>query len=303
MICQSRLYKAEPMGKMSYLQRCLVTQFSADRFLCPNCGHDSNVVVERKIFVTQLRRCMGCQLLFRTPTDDPRFNSKFYENEYNEGFTTELPIDEELAKLKDINFVGGEKDYSYYIGVLEQLGLKPGAKIFDFGCSWGYGSYQIGNAGFEVAAYEVAHTRRNYAIERLQVNAFDDMKVAENTLRGQVDCFFSSHVLEHVPSPAQAFGYAMSLLKSGGLFVAFVPNGSEAYKRVSPSWNSMWGEVHPNYIDDLFLDNSFRHSPRIIGSSPVQNASRLGSDIGIARLDALDRGELFFAARKVGEEW
>src|SRR5262245_57835659 len=136
------------MGKLAYLRRSLAAQFTADRFNCPNCGAAHGRVVDRKYIITQLRRCGSCQMMFRTPIDDPAGNMFFYENEYTQGFTTDVPSDAVLAELKRSSFVGTEKCYSYYIGVLAQLGLKRGTKLFDYGCSWGYGSYQLAQAGF-----------------------------------------------------------------------------------------------------------------------------------------------------------
>lgn len=290
------------MGKLSYLQRSLSVQFTSGRFICPNCGCAKNRVIERKFFITQLRRCADCDLLFRTPTDDPLANTDYYESEYSQGFTTQLPSDEALSQLLQTNFRGTEKDYSYYVDVLFQLGMKPGSRIFDYGCSWGYGSYQLSKAGFDVLSYEVARGRRTYASKKLGVQVVDDMSEGIEENAGQFDGFFSSHVIEHVPCPAQSFEYALRLLKQGGLFVAFVPNGSEAFKRASPDWSHLWGEVHPNFIDDIFLDHSFKNSPRAIGSSPVKNA-RIPDASHMLPLDTLERSELFFAARKEQESW
>jgi hypothetical protein len=293
------------MANFSYFQKSLAAQFSAARFKCPNCGGDKSRIVDRKYLITQLRRCSNCQILFRTPTDDPADNASFYETEYNQGFTTDIPSDDELVQLKKSNFVGHEKDYSYYIRVLTQLGLKPGAKIFDYGCSWGYGSYQFIRAGFDVTSFEVAPTRRRFAHEKLGIATVDDMERAATDLALNFDCFFSAHVLEHVPSPAQSFSYAMSLLKLDGLFVSFTPNGSDARRAITPNWSSEWGEVHPNYIDDLFFDKSFKLTPRVVGSSPVNNASvpSAAEKSELKRIDKVDRGELFFAAKKVGNTW
>jgi len=118
----------------------------------------------------------------------------------------------------------------------------------------------------------------------------------------QFDCFFSAHVLEHVPSPEKSFNYAMALLKQGGLFVSFTPNGSAAHRAASRDWSKLWGEVHPNFIDDIFLDSSFKRSPRAAGSSPIDNAS-LPEFAELKQLNQLDGGELFFAARKIGNTW
>jgi 2-polyprenyl-3-methyl-5-hydroxy-6-metoxy-1,4-benzoquinol methylase len=285
------------VGKLGYLRRSITRQFDHQYFKCPNCGGDANRLVDRKYLVTQLRRCGDCRLLFRTPTDDPAQNADFYEHDYVQGFTTDMPSEALLAELKRTGFAGTEKDYAYYISVLSQLGLKGSDRIFDFGCSWGYGSYQLERAGFSVTSFEVARSRRRYAVERLGIKVIDDMERGAADLAGQFDCFFSAHVLEHVPSPAKVIDQAMRMLKPGGLFVSFTPNGSESYRAVSTHWNKMWGEVHPNFIDEIYLDWRFRHSPRAIGSSPVLRAE-LPADVGLTQINQLDHDELFFVARK-----
>ena len=88
--------------------------------------------------------------------------------------------------------------------MLTQLGLKRGATIFDYGCSWGYGSYQFTQAGFGVTSFELSPTRTNYAREKLGILTVDDMDRAEIDLACRFDCFFSAHVLEHVSSPARS---------------------------------------------------------------------------------------------------
>jgi len=290
------------MARFSYLWRCLAAQCTTARYRCPNCGAPSGRVVDRKFVITQLRRCGDCRLLFRTPTDDPTKNLSFYENEYEQGFTTDVPSDASLAEMKRSGFANTEKCYSYYISVLTQLGLKPGSSIFDYGCSWGYGSYQLAQAGYKVVSFEVSPGRSRYASQKLDVLTVDDMDRAVSDLVNRFDCFFSAHVLEHVPSPAKSFKYAMALLKPGGLFVSFTPNGSDAHRAASPNWSKLWGEVHPNFIDDKFLDSSFKRSPRAVGSSPVINAS-LPERAELRQLNQLRGGEIVFAAQKISETW
>lgn len=282
------------MQKLAYLRRSLAAQFSPSRFRCPSCGAGSSDVVDRKWIITQLRRCPSCLLLFRTPTDDPNHNATFYETEYEQGFTTDLPSEEALTKLERINFAGTEKDYSMYIAALWQLGLKPGNRIFDFGCSWGYGSYQFMRAGFDVTAFEIAPTRRRFASDRMGVKVV----TALEGLAPSFDCFFSAHVLEHVPSPSAAIQSALRILKPGGIFACFTPNGSASYRAVAPAWSTIWGAPHPQLIDEQFLDRIFTNCPRCIGSSPI-SAPRFGSQDQMVHLDNLARAELFFAARKL----
>ena len=276
----------------------MMAQFDHTRFACPNCGSTQSTLISRKFFVPSLRRCEVCQLQFRAPTDDPSWNPNFYENEYSQGFTTDMPSEESLAGLIKSNF-RGEKNWGYYNDVLTRLGLQPGARIFDFGCSWGYGSYQMLKAGYSIVAFEVATTRRRFAEEKLRVRTVANMEETVNDLKlaGTFDCFFTSHVLEHVPSPSNVFRFADSLLRRHGLFVSFTPNGSQTARQIFPQWDKWWGQVHPNFIDDRFLDHAFRHLPRVVGSSPVGRIEFPSGPV-MRRLDQLTGAELFFSARK-----
>lgn len=110
-------------------------------------------------------------------------------------------------------------------------------------------------------------------------------------------------MLEHVPAPGVAIERGLALLRPGGLFVSVFPNGSQAYRRANPeSWLKLWGEVHPNFIDNVFLARCLGGMPYLLGSSPVtiteEDLRHLAEGTGERRLDALERYELFVAARK-----
>lgn len=236
--------------------------------------------------------------MFRTPTDDPAKNLDYYESEYSQGFTTDLPSDEKLAELLQSNFAGSEKSWTYYNDILRRLGLDRGARIFDFGCSWGYGSYQMTAAGYSVLAFEIAPTRRRYAQQKLGVAMAEDVLTTayDPSLAGTFSCFFSAHLLEHVPRPKAVFDLAAKLLRPRGLFVSFTPNGCKQARATFPEWDTWWGEAHSNFIDDRFLDRAFKHSSRVIGSSPV-GAIEFPQGALSRHLNGLTGSELFFAAR------
>jgi 2-polyprenyl-3-methyl-5-hydroxy-6-metoxy-1,4-benzoquinol methylase len=147
--------------------------------------------------------------LFRTPTTSSKENASFYQEEYTQGFTTDCPSDDVLSKYLERSFVGGEKDYSNYIDILFAAGGKKGDRLFDFGCSWGYGSWQFKQRGFDVESFEISVPRANYAKSKLGVKVHSSL----SDVQGQFDIFFSSHVLEHVPSVNDAIEFGMNLLK------------------------------------------------------------------------------------------
>gem|GEM_PF-458197 len=237
---------------------------------CPSCGSSESIRICRKYLVMSLMRCTSCKLLFRIPATSPSENKKFYQRTYQQGFTTELPTRVELSKFKDNEFKNTEKNYTRYIDILHSLGLKNKARILDFGCSWGYGSWQLMQAGYDVQAFEISLPRCNYAVEHMKVNATTDI----NHLKGPFDVFFSSHVLEHVPSVRQIISMAEMLIKPCGYFVAFTPNGSEKYREIRPScWKHAWSIVHPNLLDERYYETMFANKSFIIGSYPYDTSA------------------------------
>ncbi|MEO5640945.1 MAG: methyltransferase domain-containing protein [Sphingomicrobium sp.] len=272
-----------------------------DRKRCPNCGGRGPVLV-RKYLVSTLRRCAACQLMYRAPTDSQFESVDFYQEDYDEGATTALPAPADLDALKRDGFPGMECDYSEYIRVLRHLGLAEGSRLFDFGCSWGYGSYQLAQAGFQVKSFEISRPRGHYGRDHLGVDLIDDLDRFVDQNESTFDAFFSAHVLEHVPSPSDAIETAFRLLRPGGLFVSCFPNGCDSYRRVNPGgWLTSWGKVHPNLIDDRFLDEALRGHSGFLATTPVDvSGQRHATNVtgALVRCDPLERCELFVMAIK-----
>jgi 2-polyprenyl-3-methyl-5-hydroxy-6-metoxy-1,4-benzoquinol methylase len=236
---------------------------------CPSCGCASSVRISVKYGVTALRRCDDCRLLFRTPTTTEAENKAYYQKAYTEGFTTEVPSPDELERLKAMRFKGSPKDFQPHIELFQALGLKPGDRVLDFGCSWGYGSWQFKQAGFDARGFEVSVPRREYAQRHLGVDVVTDL--AE--LTGACDLVFSSHVMEHVPAPGPILRQMLDLLRPGGFLVAVTPCGSMAYRAKDPyHWERAWGLKHPQFIDELFYQKAFSALPYLIVSHPPELA-------------------------------
>src|SRR5216684_9278449 len=176
--------------KLQYLAKSSVRFLFGLGNACPSCGSTVSRVVDSKFVVTRLVRCGQCRLLFRTPTTTRDASRSFYQSEYSQGFTTSVPTESELELLKRQNF-SGEKDYTPYIDVLRELNIKPGARIFDFGCSWGYGRWQLEKHGYKVTAFEISMNRGAYAAEKLGISTVTSIEQVTESF----DVFFSAHVL------------------------------------------------------------------------------------------------------------
>jgi 2-polyprenyl-3-methyl-5-hydroxy-6-metoxy-1,4-benzoquinol methylase len=240
------LINADVRAKIDYLWWAATKTFASDK-ICPACGSASVQLVYRKYLVTSLHECQVCHIRFRTPKESAGRADKLYIQEaYKQGFTTDLPDSAQLADLLKSGFAGTEKHFGPYIAVLQSL-LPKEAKILDFGSSWGYGSWQLKQAGFEVYSYEIGEQRAAYAREHLGCNMVTDL----STLCGKIDCLFSSHVIEHLPDPAILLSEAQKLLVPGGYFVCYCPNGNP--QRTDKGYHKAWGKVHPLLITPGFM--------------------------------------------------
>jgi 2-polyprenyl-3-methyl-5-hydroxy-6-metoxy-1,4-benzoquinol methylase len=252
-----------------YLFTSVMKQMLRNGMDCPSCGCKKSVVLDRKYIATSLRRCDACHLLFRVPTTSENEFVSFYQDDYREGFTTSMPDKSNLDELLATKFAGTEKDYSAYIEILRAAGAKPGSKVFDFGCSWGYGSWQFQQAGFDTTSFEISGHRAEYARNNLGILVTSD----PSSVRGEYDIFFSSHVLEHLSSVSSIINFAFERLKPGGLFIALTPNGSTGYRSVNPEgWHRIWGYVHPNMLDEQYYKNVFCGRSYYISSPPFKSA-------------------------------
>ena len=284
--------------KFGYLKTCINKQIIGKGFSCPSCGHHNSTVVDRKYLVTTLRRCKHCKLLFRAPTTTSEENAAFYQKAYTQGFTTDIPNDEQLKAYLSKAFLGTTRDYSTFIDIVRKANGTNGNKVFDFGCSWGYGSWQFKHNGFEVESFEISVPRAEFAKNKLGVKVHTSL----STVSGLFDVVFSSHVLEHVPSVQESIAFCFSILKPGGLFVSVTPNGSADFCKKNPDgWHKLWGQVHPNFLDGDFYQFLFADKSYFLASNPypmekISNWSASQNEKCI--LGKLSGEELLVIARK-----
>ncbi len=260
---------------------------------CPACESSDGFVVSRK-GMHALFECDGCGLLYRHPRETGEEMAKFYQSDYVEStMTTELPDAKELERLMATNFVGSQKDFSSQIAALQALGIEAGQRIFDFGANWGYLSFQLKNAGYSVDSFEISKPRAEFG-RNLGIEIATDLHPAPN----RYDCVYSSHVLEHVPNPAETLRQQFAMLKPGGFVVAHTPNGSSKWRaKGSDSFRKVWGLVHPVLLTDRFVMQQFGNVPLFVSSNDTAENVRAWNRIDRVNQDC-DRWGLFFAIRK-----
>ena len=240
------------MARVSFLFKTLDRYFKIQSRSCPYCGSLDSELLGRKKILLQLRRCRLCHLMYRFPKDERETSDAFYQGQYVEGMTTELPDSQTLQKWIDANFFGTSKDLSEKIRLVQTQQFC--GRLLDYGCSWGYGVFQFWKAGFDVMGYEVSLPRVRFGRERLSVRILESRAELEKLSDHCFDVIFANHVLEHLYDPYTAFEDWQRLLKATGVLLVFVPNGwGENARKLGPRWGPMIGEKHPLAIDAEFL--------------------------------------------------
>lgn len=242
---------------------------SGQKVQCTFCKSENCKEIDRKYLVTRLMECQNCHLYFRYPVDKAEVNEHFYQTDYIEkdNITTDMPDEAVLEQMKKEHFHTANKNGDRYLDIFSRLfPSEKSLKIIDYGCSWGYLTYQFKQAGHQVQGYEISRSRAAYGVKNLGV----EISSRESELRNGNHIFFSSHVIEHHPDILSMIHLAESLLLHGGYFIAFCPNGSMPYRiKNQTAFHHAWGKVHPNYLNADFYKYVFRDHPYYITGSPL----------------------------------
>jgi 2-polyprenyl-3-methyl-5-hydroxy-6-metoxy-1,4-benzoquinol methylase len=218
---------------------------------CPFCKGSDTRLIRRKALVTSLWECQTCGLRFRSPQDRPEEAFAYYQRRYRQELKTAYPGESALAKLLEAKFSNSPLDFREYIEIVKALSLEAGDTLLDFGASWGYGSWQFQQAGFEVYSLEISQPRAAYAREKLHCRVINDLE----EIAGKVKGFFSAHVIEHLPDPNLLWQAASRVLGPDGIMVTFCPNGEPIREKICglKQYHQFWNQKHPLLLNGRCL--------------------------------------------------
>jgi 2-polyprenyl-3-methyl-5-hydroxy-6-metoxy-1,4-benzoquinol methylase len=231
-------------AKARYLRRILYHRWHGQARVCPYCGPSGSVkLVRRKKMIVEILQCQNCHLLFRWPADTASEHDSYYQEDFaKDAPQVILPGDTELNALKEKNFSGSPLDINTKIRVLQAL--RPGSRVLDFGCSWGYGTYQFRRQNFDAIGFEVSKPRAEFGRQKLDLNIMDSFDDLAELPDGSFDIVFSNHVVEHLPNIGSTFALLTRLLNRDGFVFHVLPNFMGKLGR-SGHWIEWIGEDHP----------------------------------------------------------
>lgn len=266
---------------------------------CPYCGAADTTRWGKDAIILQIRECRACRLRFTWPKTGARFNRFFYNWLYDERGATDLPPESEIPGLLAKSFRGTLHDLSGKIEIVRAL--VPAGKVLDYGCSWGYGTWQLAQFGYDATGFEPSVPRAEYGRKNLGIRILGTNEELDRE-DGLYDAVFTSHVFEHLPNPGPSFDRVARLLKPGGWFIGLVPNcDGENARREGLRWGPMYGMKHVLSLDhDFFARALPQHgfeSPVFFSEpyDPPRIAERARAGAGAPRPGG---DELLFIARR-----
>ena len=267
---------------------------------CPYCGPTSQVkLVRRKKIIVEVLQCQTCHLLFRWPADTPGEHDSYYQEEFaKDAPQVILPDDTELESLKQTNFSGSPLDINNKIRMLHAL--RPDARVLDFGCSWGYGTYQFLQQGFDAIGFEISRPRAEFGRRKLGLNIMDSFDDLAKVPDGNFDIIFSNHVVEHLPDIGTTFALLTRLLKKNGIVFHILPNFMGKLGRTG-EWVKWIGEDHPVAPAIPFFEYAIPRAGLtnpIFGSDPFDDQVARALAAGPTENLSTDGIELLVCARK-----
>lgn len=187
---------------------------------CPFCGENSSRLLERFGFRHRYtyERCVRCGLAYQKPR--PIYDQEFTETAY------ELYAENSNPLWRAGKFTEqGERvfrEYSHILRELEAL-IKKKGRILDIGCNTGFFLKVAKDNGWSPVGVEISRTMVGAAKKDFQVEAYagDWMQL---DFSQPFDVIYSSHVIEHVPNPADWMLRFKKYLNPGGVVCLSVPN-------------------------------------------------------------------------------
>jgi 2-polyprenyl-3-methyl-5-hydroxy-6-metoxy-1,4-benzoquinol methylase len=252
-------------SKALYLIESALNYFKPS--VCTYCGNKDLKVIDRKYLITKLAECTKCKLRLRLPTDKDIKRDRFYNGIYKQkGITTDLPSHDELQCMLESKFESTVRNIDTSKKIMTVLaGPLADKSILDFGCSWGYMTWQFKQLGMNVQGFEISKDRAEYGNQHLGIDIVTD----KADLRKNFDFVFSSHVIEHLNDIDEYVNMNLQKLNNEGFVVILCPNGSDDLLQGNfAAFHNFWGQVHPNMLSSGFYANVFEQNAYYIASSP-----------------------------------
>jgi ubiquinone biosynthesis O-methyltransferase len=231
------------MGRMPNLRKCPICSSGEAESLYKNYpGFIEGA--EYEIF-----SCKKCNTNFILAEE---IKSALYEIIYSEkntiGYDRYLNYAKEIVKRPNPLKYLAESESTYY-PVYKFLKGKTGLSILEIGCGYGYLTYAITKAGFNVKGIDISESAIAFAKKNLGMNYFvSDLKTFSDITKEKFDLIISTEVIEHLTDQVDFIRNCKTLLNPGGKILITTPNKN--YYSENSVWQTDLPPVHTIWLSN-----------------------------------------------------
>jgi SAM-dependent methyltransferase len=174
--------------------------------------------------------CLYCQTAFAFPLE---VNLDIYNHIYRQldqvpGYDRYLNYaNQVLIESHPLNYLSNSECVYWSIQQYFKQKIDKKIKVLEIGCGFGYLTYALSKAGYDVLGIDISQVAVNQAIERYgPLFICTDVETYANMHKEQFDVVILTEVIEHIKNVKDFLNAAGQLLKPGGDLVLTTPNKS-----------------------------------------------------------------------------
>lgn len=211
----------------------MIIMTESDRLICQICGNTAQCKFRnhqgyQKSLQFDIYHCDRCFTAFASPlkVDESIYDLIYDQVEQVPGYERYLRYSSEIQQEPDpLSYLAKEDIYWSVSQYLQKRKNSHSLKICEVGCGFGYLTYALDRAGYNVVGIDISQV----AVEKARQNYGDlfihtDIKDYANTHTGKFDVVIATEVIEHISEVKEFLKEARNLLAPGGDLIITTPN-------------------------------------------------------------------------------
>lgn len=242
---------------MLFFPNIKLESFIVEKKECEFCG-STNSELYIKTDLVSYNKCTDCGLIYQYPVLTQEEINDIYTDNYFEYEVANQDNFFDLMKLamKDIGFDNIESNL-------------PNKNVLDIGCATGKMLNYLKTKGYNAQGIEICSASANYARKNYNLVIHEKPLIDVGFDIDYFSFIHFSHVIEHLPNPADTLKEVYRILAKGGYLAITTPNADGMFAK---KYRDSWRAVMPQHLW-LFSKNTLSNYMRSIGFHIIKDFS------------------------------